>query len=67
MKWADNVAAAPRTNTLLWQLYLIQHDCQNGMVYLEKSIAGRDATETELRQGKLPATTRSATRPSDRR
>lgn len=49
MKWADNGGGA-EANTLLWQLYLIQHDCQNGIVYLEKAVAGRDATEVELRQ-----------------
>jgi lipopolysaccharide biosynthesis regulator YciM len=49
MKWADN-GGGSEANTLIWQLYLIQHDCQNGMVYLEKAVAGRDATETELRQ-----------------
>jgi tetratricopeptide (TPR) repeat protein len=48
-KWADN-GGGYEANTLLWQLYLTQKDCEHGVVVLEKAVAGRDPTEQELRQ-----------------
>ena len=48
-KW-QQYAPSAEADTLLWQLYYTQHDCVHGIVALEKAVAGRDATETELRQ-----------------
>ena len=48
-KW-QQAGGGPDADTMLWQLYLMQHDCTHGIVALEKAVAGREATETELRQ-----------------
>jgi len=48
-KW-QQYGGGPEADTLLWQLYLMQHDCTHGIVALEKAVAGREATEPELRQ-----------------
>ena len=48
-KW-QQYAPNPEADTLLWQLYYTQHDCTHGIVALEKAVAGREPTETELRQ-----------------
>jgi hypothetical protein len=48
-KWAEN-GGGYEAYTLLWQVYLTQGDCENGIGALEKAVAGRDATEPELLQ-----------------
>ena len=48
-KWQQNGGGAD-ADTMLWKLYLMQHDCVHGVVALEKAVAGREASEVELRQ-----------------
>lgn len=48
-KWQANGGGA-EADTLVWQLYILQHDCQHGVAALEKAVAGREPTEQELRQ-----------------
>jgi tetratricopeptide (TPR) repeat protein len=48
-KWAEGGGGSD-AYTLLANLYLIQKDCKNGIVALEKAVAGREATEQELKQ-----------------
>jgi lipopolysaccharide biosynthesis regulator YciM len=47
--WADNGGGQDGI-ALVTNIYLIQKDCKNGIVWLEKSVAGRDPTEQELKQ-----------------
>ena len=50
-KWAEGGGGFD-SYTLLWQLYLMQRDCKNGIVALEKAveIAARPPSEEELRR-----------------
>lgn len=47
--WADN-GGGYDGDTLVWQLYLLQKDCEHGIVWLEKAVTGREASELELKQ-----------------
>lgn len=48
-KWVDAGGGAEAYGFLA-TLYLIQKDCANGVVALEKSVEGREATEVELKR-----------------
>ena len=47
--WADS-SKDYEAYTLVWQLYLVQKDCEHGIVALEQAVAGREASELELKQ-----------------
>lgn len=49
-KWADEGGGGGEAYSLLATIYLVQKDCKNGIVALEKSVAGREPNETELKQ-----------------
>jgi tetratricopeptide (TPR) repeat protein len=48
-KWAEG-GGGTEAYTLLANVYLVQKDCKNGIGALEKAVAGREATEQELKQ-----------------
>jgi tetratricopeptide (TPR) repeat protein len=48
-KWAES-GGGTEAYTLLANVYLVQKDCKNGIGALEKAVAGRDASEQELKQ-----------------
>ena len=48
-KWAE-LGGGSEAYGMLATIYLVQKDCKNGIVALQKSLEGRDATETELKQ-----------------
>ncbi|MCX7058885.1 MAG: tetratricopeptide repeat protein [Proteobacteria bacterium] len=48
-KWVD-AGGGSDAYSFLATLYLIQKDCANGVVALEKSVEGKEASETELKR-----------------
>jgi tetratricopeptide (TPR) repeat protein len=53
IKYATNWSAhggGYEADSLLWQVYLVQKDCEHGIVPLERAAASHDPTEIELRQ-----------------
>jgi tetratricopeptide (TPR) repeat protein len=48
-KWAEG-GGGGEAYALLANIYLVQKDCKNGIGALEKAVAGREASEQELKQ-----------------